>query len=129
MTWSFVKYHKDKNKTKKCKQSMHDTKSVVVHRLLLDPVLDLASSVVRTYCNIIMSLCRCCTFELSRCTRNRATYISTFRCANLMFLDYVQSFSMCSTARNGQTTDSIVATWDISHPGKRLGWIHRIGLN
>ena len=36
-----------------------------------------------------------CTFELNRCTRDRAAYISTFRYTNLMyFLDCVQSFSI-----------------------------------
>ena len=70
-----------------------------------------------------------CTFELNRCTRNRAAYISTFYCANLMFLDCVESFSIRSTARNCRIMDSIVATWDISRPGKRLGRIRRIGSN
>ena len=70
-----------------------------------------------------------CTFELNRCTRNRAAYISTFYCANLMFLDCVESFSIRSTARNRRIMDSIVATWDISRPGKRLGRIRRIGSN
>ena len=37
-------------------------------------------------------------------------YISTFRCANLMFLDCVQSFSIFSTAHNRRTVYSTVVT-------------------
>ena len=35
-----------------------------------------------------------CTFDLNRCTRNRAAYISTFRYTNLMLLGCVESFSV-----------------------------------
>ena len=51
-----------------------------------------------------------CTFELNRCTRNRAAYISTFRYANLMFLDCVNSFGEYSSWSNHWTVDSTIAT-------------------
>ena len=68
-----------------------------------------------------------CKFELNQCTQNQRPCISAFCWVNPMFLDCVQSFSICSSARTCRTIDSIMASWDIRPLDKRLGLIRRIG--